>query len=254
MRSDVHELLDFYARPIGGLVRRILSRHIRRRWSDVKGQTIMGLGFASPYLAPFRGEALRLGALMPSAQGAVVWPATGPVHTVVVEDEQLPLPDNSVDKLLVIHCLESSGNVRGLLREIWRVLRPEGRVLIVVPNRRGVWARFDTTPFGHGLPYSRSQLGRLLSDALFTAVDWSGALHLPPIERRLALNSALTAERFGNRLWPVFAGIIIVEAKKELIAPIGRVAPAHVGKPEPFRLRLRSNLQIADRQKKRIAP
>lgn len=220
MRPEVTELIEFYARPLGGMVRRILTHRIRARWRRVSGSTMIGLGFATPFLGSFRGEAARLGALMPTTQGAVVWPPTGPVHTVVVEEDQLPLPDNSVDHLLAVHCVEAAYNVRGLLREMWRVLSPEGRLLLVVPNRRGVWARLDTTPFGHGQPYSTVQLERLLKDALLTPIDWSMALHMPPIDRRLIVRSALTLEKIGARTSPAFAGVIIVEARKELMSAI----------------------------------
>lgn len=221
MRPEVTELMEFYASPLGGMVRRILAHRIRARWRRVPGSTLIGLGFATPYLGSFRGDATRLGAFMPTAQGAVVWPSTGSVHTVVVEEDQLPLPDNTVDHLLAIHSLEAAYNVRGLLREMWRVMKPEGRLLLIVPNRRGVWARLDTTPFGHGQPYSASQLERLLKDALFTPLDWSSALHMPPIDRRLVLRSALSLEKIGNRMSSAFAGVIIVEAQKELVSPIG---------------------------------
>jgi SAM-dependent methyltransferase len=224
IQPDVTALLDFYARPLGGVVRRILSQRIRARWRQVNGATLMGLGFATPYLGAFRGEAARLGALMPAGQGAVIWPAQGPVHTVSVEDGQLPLPDNSVDYLLAVHCLETAEHARGLLRELWRVLKPDGRLLVIVPNRRGVWARLDTTPFGHGLPYSQPQLERLLTNALLTPIDWSSALFIPPIDRRIVLRSAMPLERFGARVSPAIAGVIVVEAKKELMAPIGTAA------------------------------
>jgi SAM-dependent methyltransferase len=222
MHPDVVELRDFYARPLGGMVRRLLVHRIRARWRRTSGATLMGLGFATPFLSPFRGDVMRLGALMPAEQGALLWPSTGRVHSVLVEEETLPLPDASVDYLLAVHCLEASERVRPLLREMWRVLKPEGRLLIVVPNRRGVWARTDSTPFGHGRPYSSRQLERLLADALFTPVEWGAALYLPPIDRPLVLRSAMAIERMGARLWPAFAGVIIVEAKKELVAPIGK--------------------------------
>jgi SAM-dependent methyltransferase len=163
---------------------------------------------------------------MPAGQGALVWPPTGDVVSVLVENEQLPLPDNSVDRILAIHCLETAERARPLLREIWRVLAPEGRVMMVVPNRRGVWARIDTTPFGQGQPYSRSQLERLLSDALFTPLDWSTALFLPPLDRRILLRSANAFERLGANVSPAFAGVIIVEARKEMVAPLGKAVPA----------------------------
>ena len=226
MQPDVTDLLEFYRRPLGGMVRRILAHRVRARWRRVTGATLVGLGFATPYLGSFRGEAGHLAALMPATQGAVIWPPSGPIHTVVVEEEQLPLPDNSVDHLLAVHCLEASEHVRALLREIWRVLKPEGRLLIIVPNRRGVWARLDTTPFGHGRPFSPSQLERLLAEALFTPIDWSAALYIPPLDRRIVLRSAMSLERLGARLSPAFAGVIVVEAKKELMAPIGKAAVA----------------------------
>jgi SAM-dependent methyltransferase len=226
MHLDVAELRDFYTRPLGLLVRRLLAHRIRARWRRITGETLIGLGFATPYLGAFRGEALRLGALMPAAQGALVWPATGSKMSALVEEDHLPLPDNCVDRLLAVHCLETAERVRPVLREMWRVLTPEGRLLMIVPNRRSVWARFDTTPFGHGRPYSRSQLQQLLADALFTPLDWSMALHVPPLERPIVLRSATAFERVGARLSPAFGGVIIVEARKELMAPIGKVATA----------------------------
>lgn len=222
MQIDVTDLRDFYAEPLGQVVRRVLSHRIRARWRAGNGVTLMGLGYAAPYLGAFRADVTRIGALMPEGQGALVWPPTGAVRTVLVEEERLPLADNSVDRFLGVHCLEVAGRPGPLLREIWRVLAPEGRLILVVPNRRGLWARTDATPFGQGRPYSRGQLEVLLADALFTPVDWSSALHFPPLANRMLLRSAVAWERFGARLNPLFGGVIIVEAKKETSAPIGR--------------------------------
>ena len=116
----------------------------------------------------------------------------------------LPLPDASVDQLLCVHCLEVAERAGPLLREMWRVLAPEGRLLLIVPNRRGLWARFDTTPFGHGRPYSRGQLERLLTDALFTPLEWTSALYMPPLDRQWLVRWATAFERIGARLWPGF--------------------------------------------------
>ena len=199
MHPDVVGLRDFYNRPLGGVVRRLLTSRIRARWRSVEGAELMGLGFAVPYIGIFRGEASRLGALMPAGQGALAWPPNGKGHVVMVEEAMLPLADASVDRLLAVHCLETSESVRALLREIWRVLTPEGRLLLVVPNRRGIWARLDTTPFGHGRPYSRGQLERLLTDALFTPQEWVSALYMPPIDRQWLVRWSTAFERVGAR-------------------------------------------------------
>jgi SAM-dependent methyltransferase len=163
---------------------------------------------------------------MPAGQGALAWPAGGKGHVVMVEEAMLPLADASVDRLLAVHCLETSESVRPLLREIWRVLTPEGRLLLVVPNRRGIWARLDTTPFGHGRPYSRGQLERLLGGALFTPLEWASALYMPPLNRHWLVRWATVFERLGARFWPGFAGVIIVEARKELMGALPKGAPA----------------------------
>ncbi len=226
MHPDILELRDFYDRPLGSTVRRVLAQRIRARWSRLPGATLIGVGYPVPFLGSFRNETKRIGALMPANQGAIVWPSTGEVRTALYEDEMLPLPDASVDNLLVVHCLEGSEQVRKLLRELWRVLKPEGSLVIVVPNRRGVWARMDTTPFGHGQPYSRRQLDRSLTDALLSPVDWSYALFMPPVDRAFVRKMSPAIERIGSRVWPVFAGVIIVEARKELHSPIGTGAVA----------------------------
>ena len=231
MSLDVLELRGFYNGPLGGIVRRLLTQRIRARWRSAQGRQLMGLGVAVPYIGMFRGEAARLGALMPATQGALAWPASGNSHCVLVDEAMLPLPDASVDHLLCVHCLEVSERAAPLLREMWRVLAPEGRLLIVVPNRRGLWARFDTTPFGHGRPYSRGQLERLLTDALFTPTLWTSALYMPPMDRQWLVRWATVFERIGARLWPGFAGVIIVEARKELMGAVPAGKPVK-GKAE----------------------
>jgi SAM-dependent methyltransferase len=107
-------------------------------------------------------------------------------------------------------------NPRDDLREIWRVLAPGGRVIIVVPNRRGLWAHVEATPFGYGRPFSRGQLTALLRDALFSPLGWMEALAVPPFAHRPWLRNGATWERVGRTLWPAFAGVILVEATKQL--------------------------------------
>lgn len=224
MHSDVTELSAFYARPLGAMVRRLIGPRIRNRWRSTAGMTIVGFGYTTPYLGVFRGDCASLSALMPSGQGAVVWPETGPNQTALVGDEAIPLADNSVDRLLAVHGLEVADNPRLLLREMWRVLKPEGRLMLVVPNRRGPWARSDQTPFGQGRPYSRAQLERLLLPQLLRPIDWSNALFIPPSEWRIFLRYATAIERAGARLMPAFSGLVLVEARKEVEALIGTAA------------------------------
>lgn len=220
MSLDVVDLRNFYAQPLGIVARRIIGRSIRARWTDVRGLRVIGIGYATPYLGLFREEAERCLALMPAAQGVIKWPSARPTLAALVEERDLPLPDAAVDRMLIVHAVEMSEDVHGLLREAWRVLAAGGRLLAVVPNRRGLWARMDTTPFGHGRPYSRSQVMQLLRESWFTPTGWSEALYVPPIARSWFLRSAAAWERVGATLSAPFAGVHIVEATKQVYRAI----------------------------------
>jgi SAM-dependent methyltransferase len=157
---------------------------------------------------------------MPAAQGVLKWPTAKPALSALVDENELPLPDGAVDRILMVHSLEMTFDPAKLLREVWRVLAPGGRVLAVVPNRRGVWARMDTTPFGPGRPYSKSQINQLLRETWFTPAGWSEALYVPPIPRGWFLRSAVAWERTGATLSAPFAGVHLVEATKQVYRPI----------------------------------
>jgi SAM-dependent methyltransferase len=214
MYLDVVDLRAFYAERLGAIARRLIAEKLRRRWPSVAGERVLGIGYATPYLGDFEG-AERLLAFMPAVQGVVNWPSDGPNAAALVADDSLPLSDASIDRVLVIHSLEVSESARDQLREIRRVLAPGGRVILVVPNRRGIWARVERTPFGFGRPFTRGQLTALLREAMFSPLDWSEALALPPFGRRLWLRTGATWEKLGVTLWPAFAGVIIVEATKQ---------------------------------------
>jgi SAM-dependent methyltransferase len=233
MYDDAAHLRDFYASPLGQVTRRIIARRIRDRWDNVAGMDVIGLGYPAPYLRIFHGEARATAALMPQAQGVVQWPREGPYRSALVAETRLPLRDMSAECVLVVHGLEHVDARQAYLREIWRVLMPQGRVIIVVPNRRGAWARLETTPFGHGRPYSLRQIERLLREALLEPAGVTPCLFAPPFRARALPSAALAWERIGIRLWPAFSGVIIVEGIKRVYAGVRVTAkkPAFVPIP-----------------------
>ena len=166
----------------------------------------------------FLYEAERVVAVMPASQGVLPWPPEGPGLTLLADETDLPLPDRSMDRIVLVHALEATEQVRGMMREMWRVLADGGRLVVVVPNRRGVWARFDTSPFGHGQPFSKPQLSSLLKESQFSVVSWSYALYFPPTTSGAILSAAPAIEGLGSRLMPALSGAIIVEAAKQVYA------------------------------------
>ncbi|MDB5413386.1 MAG: methyltransferase protein [Rubritepida sp.] len=213
MSGEVHALREFYAAPPGQVAARLIGARIAALWPHCKELDVLGLGWAAPYMGLWAGQRGRRIMLVPAAFG----PMPGAALT---EDGRLPLPDSSLDRILLVHSLEVSEGARGLLRECWRVLRDDGRLLVIAPNRLGSWALFEHTPFGHGQPYSRGQLKRLLQDQLFRVERRDTALFVPPFPWRFALRGAGLWDRMGRRLAQRFAGVTLIEAEKDLLAAI----------------------------------
>jgi SAM-dependent methyltransferase len=218
MWNDAIDLRDFYRTSLGQIARRTIRNRIRATWDNVSGLNVLGFGYATPYLLPFRDEAQRVVAAMPAQQGVLHWPTDGLGSVALCDETEIPLPDVSIDRVLMVHGLECSEQLRPMLREIWRVLADGGRLLAVVPNRRGIWARLDRTPFGHGYPYTPGQLNRLLRDTLFQPLRVQPALFVPPSRSRMVMASASAWENIGARWFPTFSGVLMIEAGKEIYA------------------------------------
>ena len=221
MYLDITEMQTFYASRLGRVTQRLLNKQISTLWPDRDTRPLVGFG----YVSPFMGGHPRSVQIMPARQGVAHWPKkTGPKttanRTTLAPDNHLPLADNSVDRLLVCHALENTNNVRRFVREIWRVLAPESRMLMIVPHRRSLWPLSERTPFGQGRPFSTGQLETLLKDHLFEPTGTDGALYGWPGQGRFAVRLLGLAEAVGCRLWPGASGVILAEAKKAMMAPV----------------------------------
>ncbi|MEM1192702.1 MAG: methyltransferase domain-containing protein [Pseudomonadota bacterium] len=251
MRTDILDLHHFYESPLGALAAASVAAPIKAAWGEAAGLRVAGFGFAAPYLAQFPHARATL-ALAPDAQGVMRWPThddrqpasndemtedapSPPPHTpgpiknraCLVHEGYWPLPDRSVDRLLIVHGLEEVRDATRLLREVWRVLADDGHLIIVAAQRRGLWAAFDTTPMAAGRPWLRGQLNRLLEQSLFAPRTWHRALNFPPISHNLAYRMAPSLDRIGKMVWPGFCGALVVEAEKNVIQPV-KGTPARV--------------------------
>ncbi len=221
MHLDVVALRDFYyGTRLGALAQRRLQGVVRRMWENTSGLSVGGHGFAAPFLRPFRKDAARVLSFMPAQQGVIAWPREGPNASALVEPYDWPLRTGFLDRLVLAHALEFSEQPGRLLDECWRVLAPEGRLILIAPNRSGLWARRDATPYGFGRPYSFGQLDQQLAEHGFGIERHEAALYFPPSERRYWLKAGLFAERIGQRLdLQRLSGVLLVEAVKRVAAP-----------------------------------
>ncbi|MEZ5995404.1 MAG: methyltransferase domain-containing protein [Hyphomonadaceae bacterium] len=220
MRVDVFALQRFYASALGEAARRAAGRRLQALWPNADGLDVLGLGYPSPYLGRFRAGARRVTVMMPAQQGAEPWPGDGHVLTALGEDSRLPFMDAMFDRVLIVHALEECAAAHAMLREVWRVMAPEGRLVVIAANRWSLWAQSGASPFGHGRPYSRTQLAALMSDALFEPVVSARALYAPPWN--WSAGAAEAFERVGEVVWPAQGGLVLMEAVKRLYASTAR--------------------------------
>ncbi len=222
MAADVHSAVEFYATALGAAAGALVADRLGRLWPDLHDAQVLGLGFAPPYLRQWRAQGARCLAAIPAQLGVARWPIDCPNLSCTVEEDALPFADLEFDRILLVHGLEAAENARRLLREVWRVLRDDGRLLVVAPNRMGMWAHVEATPFGHGQPYSPGQIGRLLAASMFRVERRDTALYGPPV--RIAALGGHAWDRIGRRIAPNFAGVTITEAVKDAYAaiPAGR--------------------------------
>ena len=232
MFLDVVDLRDFYASRAGQRTRRRLRAKSRLIWPRVDGMSVLGVGFPTPVLGVFRDEATRLIAAMPAPQGVMHWPDGRPNAALLTDETHLPLPDRSIDRVILMHALEDTARPNVLLREVWRVLADSGRVLAIVPNRSGIWARVERSPFAHGRPYTAGQISRLLRDSLFTPLGVERALFTPPTGSRFLTALSRPLDHYGPRWLPALAGVLMVEASKQLYATPTAVVGERVKAPQ----------------------
>ncbi len=201
-----------------------LNRRIAAIWPDARGLDVLGWGYCAPFSDRF-AHARRFGLFVPDRYASEIVPAhradaqpNG--YAVIGSESRLPFRDAIFDRVLVCHGLEEAENPGRLLREIWRVLAPEGRLIVIVPNRTGVWSHFEHTPFGHGRSFTQRQLRALLGAACFSPQASSFALFAPPVDWPVVRRLAPLWEQIGERLWPVLGGVAMTEAIKHVVAPI----------------------------------
>ena len=224
MRQNVRDLETFYASRLGRAANNMVLRRLSTIWPDLTGRDVLGYGYCYPYLTPYLTDAKRVVQAMPGSMGALAQRSPRGVMTCLTETTALPFEDGQFDNVLVAHGVEEVVMVPELLQELWRITRPEGKVIVIAPNRTGLWARSDRSPFGAGRPFSRAQLRSVLKDARFIPTVWSGALYIPPWRIMCGKTILNVTESFGETVWPGFSGLVLVEALKRLYAePSGKV-------------------------------
>src|ERR1700727_2431882 len=135
MASDVVDLRDFYRTPLGQVTRRMIRRAVRRMWPDLRGISLLGIGYPAPSLTAISPETERTIALLPASLGVLAWPPDGANLATLAEAGEWLFAYYSMFRVLLIRALETSEQAGTMLNDLWRVVGGGGRLQLVAPNR-----------------------------------------------------------------------------------------------------------------------
>ncbi|MDA9639601.1 class I SAM-dependent methyltransferase [SAR116 cluster bacterium] len=228
MFEDVCDLQEYYRSRQGRHVALRMRRTANGFWTDSPNACNAVIGYGIPLMRADDSPAKIT--MLPMRLGPQAWPRNAPSRTLLVNSSSLPLQNVQLDRLVLFHALEFDPDPGRLLDECWRVLDGAGRILVMVPNRNGLWARAEKTPFGHGRPYSRRQLRDLLRSHGFEPKSAKTVLFMPPASLGLFLRFAPQMERIGRTWSPAVGGVLVIDAEKMLYAPAGKTSLARAKK------------------------
>lgn len=218
MTLDVVDLSEFYRTPLGRFASETLVRDVAEMWPSVSGDAIAVLGYGLPFIKQWAHQSESLVNVMPDSLGVAYWPEEGDNLSCLAHLDALPLADESVNRVFLAHALETAQDPEAVLQEAWRILKPQGQLLVMVPHRRGAWAHCDQTPFGTGQPYSRTQLQHVLNEHGFSIEHTTRCLIAPPRTGRVSMAFAPFIEACGC-VFSRFGGILMMQATKKVYTP-----------------------------------
>ena len=148
--------------------------------------------------------------------------ALEPGAAVAADALQLPLASQSVDLVVLPHVLEWHLDPHDVLREVERVLMPEGQVVISGFNTASLWrVRQAFTFHRNGAPWDAKFIGllRLREWLRLLGFELNGGKfgrYAPPFREQVWLDRFAFMEKAGARWWPVTGGIYVVRAVKRV--------------------------------------
>ncbi|MEL7109428.1 MAG: class I SAM-dependent methyltransferase [Pseudomonadota bacterium] len=230
MRQPAATLEAFYKSRLGQASRRLMSERMTALWGSCEGLRVLGVGYPGPLLPLWQDDAASCIGVVPEEIGEARLASERGQTLCLAPEQRLPFPEGLFDRVVLLHALEEADSPRQLLREAWRVLAPEGRIVVAVTNRRSMWSLVDSQPFGHGRPWTRRQMVRFLDDNLFQVTASTTAVHMPPLDWRIITGAANSWERVGELALPAMGGVVLVEAVKRLYSKPSGSAAAPVTK------------------------
>ncbi len=209
-------LCEWFARSPGRSLLAVESYALRAVWPGLYGQVAVQLGCIGPVdLLESCNATTRLLLDQPGMISA-------PLPRVFAEPEDLPFETASVDLVLLPHTLEFADDPHQVLREVSRVLTPEGHVVLLGFNPFSLWGLWrllsrkrEAAPWnGNFLQLARLKDWLKLLDFEFM----QGSMHYyrPPLTSESAMDRLRFLDKAGDRWWPMAGAVYLLVARKRV--------------------------------------
>ncbi len=213
--SQRRQLCEWFDSPLGRSLQALEAHHLRTVLPTLYGTVAAQLGHIGKLdlmdscIAPTR--------ILLDDHGA---PDGSVVHGV---PEALPFDTKSADVLLLPHTLDFCNDPYQVLREVSRVLRPEGHVVILGFNPMSLWgfrrlfARRPRAAPWCGKFFHLARIKDWLALLEFETTHGTMLYYRPPVRNEGVMHRLHFLDKMGDRWWPMMAGVYLVVAKKRVL-------------------------------------
>jgi len=212
------KLQDWYQTPLGQMLAQTEIRIVETALSDLFGYYLLQIG-------RLNGENWLTNSRVSSCEVMDFQPANPAMTTRAFQGlpHALPIQSDSHDVVLLPHVLEFSQHPHGILREIERILIPEGHVVMLVFNPWSLWTFWRwTLGWRPRIPwcgrfFSTTRIKDWLELLGFDVLSLQGYFFRPPIQNLKLLQRCDGVEALSKRLWPILGASNLIVARKRVV-------------------------------------
>lgn len=209
-------LAEWYHSPLGAQLARQEQACLERMLGEVFGYYLLQIGIEVGFSAVLAASRIRHRILLPPVACSATLG-----RQVASRPEQLPVATDSIDAVFLPHTLDFASDPHGVLREVERVLIPEGRVLIIGFNALSFWGLWRLVPRGaNRVPWC----GEFRTP--FRVTDWltflgfqvefQEMLMFRPPWPRILPDQLAVLDSLGKRFWPALGSVYALRAVKRV--------------------------------------
>ena len=214
MNFNPDDLNKFYNSELGKKCIRIIQHKLEFFLNEANVLSSLGFGYIHPYLKNKNYESKISILSVPSANNEIKFFKNGYNASIKTDEQAFPFNDLQFDTVVLSHWLEFSDRLDLVISEIWRVLKGQGKIFLIIPNSFSFWGIQETTPFGKCRPFSKNQINELLLSNGFDEIKINFCIYFPPSNNKLILDNYKIIEYLGKIMFKNFGGVMLVEATK----------------------------------------